>query len=253
VSIRVFTADLHIHTVLSPCAQRDMLPHCIILEALEKGLDCIAVTDHNACDNVAVTLSLGERFGLWVIPGIEIETKEEVHLLAYFPTLEHLLAFNRLVEEHLFTFPLDTGVWGEEWVIGEEGNIVARKTSLLAVPVALSLEDAVEEVERHQGVAVLAHVDRKAYSVFSQLGFLPPALPVRALEISPALSLEEAQERFALSGYPLLSFSDAHGLSEIGQRVTLFRMASPRWEELLLALSGEGGRGIALSGSDERL
>lgn len=253
MSVRAFTADLHIHTVLSPCARRDMLPHCIVLEALEKGLDCIAVTDHNACDNVAVTLSLGERFGLWVIPGIEVETREEVHLLAYFPTLDHLLAFNHLVEEHLLTFPLDAEVWGEEWVIGEEGNIVARKASLLTVPVALSLEDVVEEVERHQGVAVLAHVDRKAYSVFSQLGFLPPALPVKALEISPAFSPEETQERFTLSGYPLVSFSDAHGLSEIGQRVTLFWMASPRWEELLLALSGEKGRGITLSGNDERL
>lgn len=243
---RGFTADLHIHTVLSPCAQRDMLPHCIVLEALEKGIDIIAVTDHNACENVLLTIRLGERFGIWVIPGIEVETKEEVHLLAYFPSYEDLLHFNQLVEAFLPPFPLDEAVWGEEWVIDEEGNIAAKKSNLLALPLSLSLEKVVEEVRRCQGIPVLAHIDRRAYSVFSQLGFIPPGLAVEVLEVSPRASPDEVRKRFSLSGYRFLSFSDAHTLSEIGRRRTLFRMASRSWDEFLLALSGDRGRDIVV-------
>lgn len=241
-----FAADLHIHTVLSPCAQRDMLPHCIVLEALEKRIDVIAVTDHNACENVPLTVRLGERFGVWVIPGIEIETKEEIHLLAYFPSCEHLLRFHQVVEASLPLFPLNEAVWGEEWVIDEEGNVAAKKDNLLAVSLCLSLEEAVEEVHRYQGVSVLAHVDKRAYSVFSQLGFIPPGLPVEALEVSPWVSQEEMQKNFAPLGYRLLSFSDAHTLSEIGQRVTRFQMSSRSWDEFLLALSGREGRDIVV-------
>lgn len=247
MNIKIFSADLHIHTVLSPCAQRDMLPHCIVLEALEKRIDVIAITDHNACENVGVTVQLGEKFGLWVIPGIEVETQEEIHLLAYFPDLEHLSSFNRLIEKSLLSVPLDEAVWGEEWVIDGKGSIVQKKSSLLAVPVCLPLEEVVEKVNCYGGIAVLSHIDRRTYSVFSQLGFIPPGLPVQALEISPQISPEQAQEHFALHGYRLFSFSDAHALWEIGRRVTFFCMASLTWEEFLLALSGEKGRSVAFS------
>lgn len=242
MEIREFLADLHIHTVLSPCAQRDMFPHCIVLEALEKGIDIIAVTDHNACENVPLTVQLGERFGLWVIPGIEVETKEEVHLLGYFPTCDHLLRFNRVVSAHLPLLPLNRDVWGEEWVIDEGGRVVAEKDTLFTLSLRLSLEEVVAEIQRFEGVPVLAHVDRKVQSVFSQLGFIPSGLAVRVLEVSPWASPEEIAERFALSGYRFLGSSDAHALPEIGRRTTLFRMPTCSWDEFLLALFGEQGR-----------
>lgn len=242
MKVKEFVADLHIHTVLSPCAQRDMFPHCIVLEALEKGIDIIAVTDHNACENVQLTVQLGERFGLWVIPGIEVETKEEVHLLGYFPTCDHLLRFNRTVSAHLPSLPLNRAVWGEEWVIDEDGNVVVEKDILLTVSLRLSLEEVVAEIQRFGGVPVLAHVDRRTQSVFSQLGFIPPGLAVRVLEVSPRASPEEVAERFALSGYRFLGSSDAHALPEIGRRMTLFQMSACSWDEFLLALFGEKGR-----------
>lgn len=242
MSCKGFVADLHIHTVLSPCAQRDMLPHCIILEALEKGLDIIAITDHNACENVELAVHLGERFGLWVVPGIEVETKEEVHLLGYFPTYEHLLRFNRIVDAYLPSVSLNKAVWGEEWIIGEDGRVIAEKNTLLTVSLCLSLEEVVEEIWHFEGVPVLAHIDRKTQSVFSQLGFIPPELTVRVLEVSPWASPEEVAKNFALSGYRFLSSSDAHALLEIGRRITLFQMPVCSWDEFLLALFGEQGR-----------
>lgn len=237
-----FVADLHIHTVLSPCARRDMLPHCIVLEALEKGLDIIAVTDHNACANAALTVRLGEQFGLWVIPGIEVETREEVHLLGYFPDCDHLLRFNHFVDAHRPLVPLDEEVWGEEWVIDEAGNVAAKWNVLLPVALRLSLEEAVLAIHRFGGVPVLAHVDRRTQSVFAQLGFIPPGLAVRVLEVVFQDSLKDA----SLSGYRMLTSSDAHAPSEIGRRVTYFHMASRSWDEFLLALFGEKGRDMTV-------
>lgn len=242
MNLEVLVADLHIHSVLSPCARRDMLPQCIVLEALEKGIGAIALTDHNACDNVAVTLELGERFGLWVIPGIEIETREEIHLLSYFPTLELLVSFNRVVEEYLLSIPLERDVWGEEWVIDEEGNVREKKTNLLTVPLSLSLEEVVREVECREGVIVPAHVDRKSYSIISQLGFIPPGLSLRALEVSSFKEIGKMDP--SLRRYALLSFSDAHTLEEVGYRTTSFFVASRSFDEFLLALSGEKERKV---------
>jgi len=242
VNLEILVADLHIHSVLSPCARRDMLPHCIVLEALERGIDAIALTDHNACDNVAVTLELGGRFGLWVIPGIEIETREEIHLLSYFPTLELLASFNRVVEEHLLPIPLERDIWGEEWVIDEEGNVREKKTNLLAVPLSLSLEEVVQEVEHCGGVVIPAHVDRKSYSIISQLGFIPSGLSLKALEASSFKEIEKMDS--SLTRYALLSFSDAHALEEIGRRTTSFFVASRSFDEFLLALSGEKERKV---------
>ncbi|MCX7729916.1 MAG: hypothetical protein N2205_01690, partial [Candidatus Caldatribacterium sp.] len=196
------------------------------------------------CIRDRLAVDLGERFGLWVVPGIEVETKEEVHLLGYFPTCDHLLRFNRVVSAHLPLLPLNRAVWGEEWVVDEDGHVAAEKDILLAVSLRLSLEEVVGEIQRFEGVPVLAHVDRKAQSVFSQLGFIPPGLAVKVLEISSWVSPREVEERFALSGYRFLRSSDAHALPEVGRKVTFFRMATRSWDEFLLALFGEKGRNM---------
>ncbi|MGQ9474076.1 MAG: PHP-associated domain-containing protein [Candidatus Caldatribacteriaceae bacterium] len=178
---KLFTADLHIHSVLSPCAEREMLPACIILEALEKKIDIIAVCDHNAWENVGTVVSLGKRFGVWVIPGIEVETQEEIHLLCYFPTVSHLEKFSAALSDFLSRIPLREDLWGEEWVVEETGKIVEKKDYLLIHPVNLSVEKVINLVNFYEGVIVPAHVDRRSHSIFSQLGFIPPSLGVRVV------------------------------------------------------------------------
>ncbi len=223
-----------------------MLPQCIILEALEKRIDIIALCDHNACDNVEVTVSLGARFGIWVIPGIEVETKEEIHLLCYFPTTQMLYRFCQELKQFLPRLPLREEIWGEEWVVNEEGEIVEKKDYLLVCPVRLTLEETCALVVSHRGVTVPAHVDRKSYSLFSQLGFVPLHLDVRAVEVSsPA-----GKEAIVHQGFPAhlqyLCSSDAHSLEAVGRSVTYFAMHRMNWREFLLALYGQGGRGVIL-------
>ena len=93
-------ADLHIHTVLSPCGDLDMSPANIIGMALQKGLSLIGISDHNSTRQAPVIQQLGEQQGLRVLCGTEVNTAEEVHALAYFPTLERLTAFQHFLDLH---------------------------------------------------------------------------------------------------------------------------------------------------------
>lgn len=244
--LQVFVADLHIHSVLSPCAQREMLPQCIILEALEKKIDIIALCDHNACDNVEITVALGNRFGVWVVPAIEVETREEVHLVCYFPTVSQLHNFNGFISRSLLPIPLREDIWGEEWIVGEEGQVISKKDCLLVYPSSLSLEEVVTLVNSCGGVVVPAHVDRKHYSIISQLGFIPPNLGIRIVEVSQGVRWKEVIEQFGLHRFQVLSSSDAHTLNEIGTGKTYFSMYTRSWSEFMLALHGEAGRSIFL-------
>ena len=86
-------ADLHIHSCLSPCADELMTPNNIANMALIKGLDIIAVTDHNTCAQLPAVAGAAKRAGVTLVPGMELETQEEVHTLAYFPSVEAACAF----------------------------------------------------------------------------------------------------------------------------------------------------------------
>ena len=86
--MKQYLADLHIHTCLSPCGSLEMSPSEIVRRSLAKGLDAIAITDHNTTLQCPEIQSLGERFGLRVFAGVEVTPREEAHCLVYFPTDE---------------------------------------------------------------------------------------------------------------------------------------------------------------------
>ena len=239
---RYYRADLHIHSVLSPCAERDMLPHCIILEALEKHLDIIAITDHNSCENVQVTMSLGEHFGIWVIPGMEVETREEIHFLTYFPSYQKIISFYQVLQQFFQPIPLDENLWGEEWVIDAAGLIAEKKKNLLTYPLSLNVEELYQLVIIQDGIIIPSHVDRSTYSIIGVLGFLPQNPPFPVLEISSALSPSKAQSKLRLNNYRLVQFSDAHALPQVGMVYTQFRMDRPCWVEFKKAIYQLEGR-----------
>ena len=241
---RAYHADLHIHSVLSPCADREMIPHCIILEALEKQLDMIAVTDHNSCENVRTSISLGERFGVWVIPGMEIETREEIHFLTFFPTLDILESFYCFLQSHLHRVHIDESIWGEEWIVDEDGRIIEKKDYLLAYPLSFSVDELYRAVKNWRGIIIPSHVDHGAYSIIRVLGFIPPNLDFPVLEISPSISIKKAGMDFFLEKYRLACFSDAHTLSQIGSVHTDFIMEDRNWTEFEKAVYQKDGRDI---------
>jgi len=238
-------ADLHLHTALSPCASPDMTPPRIVREAVSQGLALIAVCDHNTCGNArAVALAGGDR--LAVIPGMEITTAEEVHVLGLFPSLEAAESAARSVQTGLPAWAPPRGCT-QQRLLDEEGRILGYESHLLAGASDLSLAEAVALIRSLGGLAVASHVDRRSFSVISQLGFLPPDVRFDALEISAAGAARGRAAEFLPAGLPLLSSSDGHSPEEVGAGCTILESEEPSFAELALALRGERGRrcGIA--------
>ena len=240
--MKFFTADLHLHTVLSACAEMEMLPEFILERAQELGLNLIAVTDHNSAENVAAMLKAAAGTGITVLPGMEVQTREEVHLLCLFDTLEQLDAWQNLVNEHLPPLENDIEYFGEQFVVDETGEFVRRETQLLLTSADLSLEEAIGAVNAIAGLAIPAHIDRKANGLLEILGFVPVDIPIEALEISRHISVDAAPLRYPqVRGYPLVRDGDAHRLNEF-LGVNKFLLESPTIAELKMALRRENGR-----------
>ncbi|GAB4532803.1 MAG: PHP domain-containing protein [Anaerolineae bacterium] len=244
--VRPYIAELHVHTVVSPCAAVEMIPPLIVQKALEKGIDLIAVTDHNSSANVEAVQKAAAGTGLTVLPGMELQTREEVHLLCLFDTLAQLKTWQAVVDERLPPLENNIEYFGEQFVVDETGEFVRRETQLLVTSADLSLQEAVERVLDLGGMAIPAHVNRPAFSLIANLGFVPPGLPVDALEISRHLSLAEAREKYTqLRDFALIQGGDVHFLHEF-LGANLFNVAAPTLAELRLALRNEQGRSLVI-------
>jgi hypothetical protein len=239
-----YVVELHTHTVLSPCADVEMIPPLIVRAALARGISLLAVTDHNASANVAAVQQAAAGTGLVVLPGLELQTREDVHVLCLFDTLDQLAAWQARVDACLPAQRNRPEFWGEQFVVDSTGEFVRHEARLLLTAAQMSLEAAVAAVLALGGLAIPAHVDRKAFGLLAHLGFVPPGLPVLALEISRFITPPEARARFPqLAGYPLLQNGDAHRLDEI-LGLSVLRLAAPTVAEIALALGGVGGRSL---------
>lgn len=211
--------DLHIHSALSPCGDGDMTPNNIVGMALLKELDFIAVTDHNSAKNLPAVLAVAEGEGICVLPGIEVTTKEEAHVLSYFDNLEAALELDAHLYEHLPKIMNKPDFFGPQYIMDEEDEITGEVDKLLISATDLSVNALYDAVTTLGGVLVPAHVDRKTYSLIASLGFIPPDLAVHTIEVSKATGFEEALSRFKyLKKYRLLHSSDAHNLGDIAER-----------------------------------
>ncbi len=239
-----FKADLHIHSCLSPCSDWDMSPKKIVQKSLEQHLDLIAICDHNTAENAAATLREGTRQGVAVLPGMEICSKEEVHLVALFNNIEDTLKMQEYVYAHL-PGKNQPEVFGHQVVADEHDQVLGENPRLLIGATQLSLLDIVEKAHHLGGICISAHVDRPSYSLIGQLGFIPEDLHLDAVEVSYRVPLEKAlTEVVGISDYPCVTSSDAHFLHDIGKVWTEFVLAAPTLQEIRMALAGTEGRRI---------
>lgn len=238
-----FRADLHIHTCLSPCADIDMSPLSVVKKASEKGLDIIAVTDHNSAENIVAASKSAENSGLSVLAGMEITSSEEAHILALFDDLDSILKLQNIVYNNLIEGENDEKLFGEQVVANEKDEVLGFNKRLLIGATTMTAHSIVSEIHALGGLAIACHIDRDAFSIISQLGFIPLDLSFDALELSSAISREKAQELFKNYGsFAWISSSDAHTSDDIGKRTTVFHMRGPTIKEMKLALNGTGGR-----------
>jgi len=218
-----------------------MTPRAIVARAREEGLALIAVCDHNSAENAAAVAAAGQREGLAVIPGIEITTREEVHILGLFDGVSDLQAVQNRVYACL-DGRNEPEVFGRQFVVSEDGAIVGENERLLIGACDLALEEVAELIHSHSGCVIASHIDREGFGLIGHLGFVPD-VALDGLEVSPRMTVAEARARFALGKeYPMIRSSDAHRLDEIASVASVLEMAAPTVEEIRWALRGERGR-----------
>jgi PHP family Zn ribbon phosphoesterase len=244
--LKKFQAELHIHTVLSPCAGIEMIPPLIVRQAVEQGLNLIAITDHNASDNVTAVIEAAQDEDLSVLPGMELQTEEEVHCLCLFDTLEQLGELQVLVDRSLPPIKNNVEFFGEQFVVDSTGDFIRRKEQLLITSAQLSIEEAFRAVEDLGGLFIPAHVNRQAFGLIYHLGFVPMDLDLAALEISRHITPEKARQGYPqLQQYPLIQSGDVHYLDDF-LGINQFILNEPTIHELKLAFKGAEGRRFGL-------
>jgi 3',5'-nucleoside bisphosphate phosphatase len=240
----VFMVDTHIHTCLSPCAELDMHPGALVEAAVRAGLDSVAVCDHNSAENAGAVQRAGISAGLAVIPGMEITSAEEVHILGLLPDLEAAMALQSKVYKEL-PGKNDENTFGMQVIANEHAEVLGFNEHLLSGATTMNLDRVVAAIHSVDGLAVASHVDREGFGIVGQLGFIPPGLALDAIEVSQRTPLPLARTRFAPGGeYPILCASDAHEPKDVARAATYILMQEATLTELRRALSGEGGRTI---------
>lgn len=234
-----YRAELHIHTVLSPCAGVEMIPPLIVQKAVSLGLNLIAITDHNASENAKAVMEAARKEDLVVLPGMELQTKEEIHVLCLFDTLEQLEMLQTLVNKTLPNIPNNTEFFGEQFIVDRTGDFIRRKEQLLINSTNLSIEEAELAVHDLDGLFIPAHVNRQAFGLIHRLGFIPQGLDVDALEISRHTSPEKCSKDFPMiMKYPLIQSGDVHFLEDF-LGVNQFELHQPTTKEIKYALEGD--------------
>ncbi len=246
--MKTFRADLHVHTVLSPCGDLEMSPVNIVDRAAELGLDIIGITDHNSTRQCEVTRRLASRKGIKVLCGAEVTTREEAHCLAFFETSETLNDFQQFLDKHLPKILNDVDKFGYQLAVDEEDNIMYEEEYLLISALDVSLNDLEQKIHSLNGIFIPAHVDKSKFSLTSQLGFIPPDLNADALELSKFSTPETFKKNNPFAQhFSYIQSSDAHYIEHLGNVYTCFEMESRSFEEIKMALRGLEGRKVFTS------
>jgi 3',5'-nucleoside bisphosphate phosphatase len=212
-----------------------MSPRNIVLRAKEVGLDIIAITDHNMVENGPYASELSSAAGVLVLFGMELQTREEIHLLVLFGNSEVAFDFQDETYALLPDVKNDIQYFGDQVVVDENDRIIRFEEKLLLNSVQISLDEAVARVKELGGLVIPSHVDSPTFSIISQLGFVPDDLPFDALEVRNKKNLPEVLPFVAPKCIPIVSFSDAHYLKDVGRRRTVLYLELGHFSEIAAA------------------
>ena len=210
--------DFHIHSGLSACAEKTMSPRQILLQASKAGLDLISITDHNSSANVKTAMDLASEIGITVVPGIEVSSVEEVHIIALFEEYGNLAEFQKIIDENMPEAENPTDIFGYQLVYDCNDEIIDTDDKLRQIGTSLGVDMILSEVRRLGGYSIPAHVYRYKFSLISQLGFITPGSDFDALEIgSSQWKREKFKIGMKIEGYPVITGSDAHFIEDVGR------------------------------------
>ncbi len=249
--MEIFRADLHIHSLLSPCGDLEMSPANIVAQAMAQNLHIIAITDHNSLRQAPLVKKLAAKQGIFTLCGAEVTTREEVHCLALFGNTQAQEIFQNYLDEHLPDIKNDPQYFGHQVVVDEQEMIVLEEEKLLISAINQTIDQVERKVHELNGLFIPAHIDRKKFSLVSQLGFVPPGLNADAYEISGHTTIKEILRMFPyLKNNVFIRSSDAHLPSQIGASVTLLQIQTPSFEEIKMAFAATEGRRVVYSDMD---
>lgn len=230
--------DFHLHSCLSPCGDNDMTPYNLVNMAKIMGLDVIALTDHNTCLNCPAAMKAGEEAGILVIPGMELCTDEEVHVVCLFSNLENALDFSAYVRERIPPVENREKIFGEQLIMDERDNVIGKENLLLTTAADISLDKVPELVKSFGGVAFPAHIDRSSYSVISNLGMIDEYMGFTTAEITKDADKNDYIKKFpVLEKMNILTSSDAHYLENIGSAGGKINVVEQEIDKILSILS----------------
>jgi len=213
-----------------------MSPRNIVAKAKEVGLHIIAVTDHNMVENSLYAHEIGKKLGVYVMFGMELQTIEEIHLLAIFDNYDLAFAFQEKIYGILPDVQNDADYFGDQVVVNGDNEIVRFEDRLLLNSAQISITDAASWIKNHGGLCIPSHIDSPTFSIITQLGYIPEDLPCDALEVRNRDNVEELLPFIMCKHIPFVSFSDAHYLGDIGKRRISLELKEPNCREISGAL-----------------
>lgn len=241
--LKEFRADLHIHTLLSGCAELEMLPGLIVMQAMAVGLDVIAICDHNSCENAGSVIEASCSTSVKVLPGIEVQSVEGIHIICIFEETTSALKMQDEVYSALPEIELPEARINEQLVVDSSDELVGLCSRPIGVPTSLGLDDIYNKARKLGAVVIPAHIDRHGTGLMDVLGYLPEGSDYDAYELSGNIDETAARTTYPeLLEKSLIKNSDAHWLSAIGERQTILRMEHRTLGELRMALRKMNGR-----------
>lgn len=207
-----YSCDLHMHSALSPCAEDRMTPPEVVKKIMSLDIDVFSITDHNSVHNCSAFEAYAREKNVLFIPGIELQSSEEIHLLGYFPDIISLNDFYRSVRPQFTKIKNDPRQFGSQLKVDRQGSVIGEEEIMLSIPLDISIDELVNMIHNFQGLAVAAHLDR-GFSLVSQLGFIPPYLDIDAVEIWNVDKIDSIKAKFFQDrDINILSSGDYHYL-----------------------------------------
>lgn len=193
-----------------------MTPYNLVNMAKILGLDIIALTDHNSAQNCRAAMTVGESVGLTVVPGMELCTSEEVHIVCLFDDVNNAEAFSDYVLSTVPPVKNRPEIFGDQLMMNGGDGIVGTQELLLTTASGISIENAVETVGQYGGVCYPAHIDRSSYSVISNLGMITDEMNFAAVEMTENADQNEYRSKYPIiKDMPVFVSSDAHYLENM--------------------------------------
>jgi PHP family Zn ribbon phosphoesterase len=230
--------DFHIHSGFSPCGSEDMSPNNIVNMSIIKELDAIALTDHNGIGNVRVTVEIGKKMGLIVIPGIEIQTVEDVHVVALFKTVEAIEAFYNEIKTERLLIKNKPERFGHQMIFNEEDEVIGYEENYLITPFNLNINEVIVIAKKYEGLIFPAHINRNSFSIIKSLGFIDKELDVENIEwYGKRPENAETYDNRMFRKYRELINSDAHDLINISEKENYLEVEEKSIEGIFATLN----------------